>query len=236
MRHAPRERVSWNCCDMSSRYLWLCHAPRERVSWNDWRSSFVSKIGSHAPRERVSWNFPEDDLGYTNFGHAPRERVSWNLLQKFCLLTNCVTLHVSVWVEIMFSPSLGISVQKSRSTWACELKSLAVTCGISFSGHAPRERVSWNALRPWELRLDDCHAPRERVSWNAKTIEIDRRTWVTLHVSVWVEILKTHHLTPLYVQSRSTWACELKFSIVYSSVSYIESRSTWACELKCTWE
>ena len=167
MRHAPRERVSWNCCDMSSRYLWLCHAPRERVSWNDWRSSFVSKIGSHAPRERVSWNFPEDDLGYTNFGHAPRERVSWNLLQKFCLLTNCVTLHVSVWVEIMFSPSLGISVQKSRSTWACELKSVGEqmlpVIKESRSTWACELKYPYYTTSPWKSKG---HAPRERVSWN----------------------------------------------------------------------
>ena len=77
-----------------------------------------------------------------------------------------VTLHVSVWVEIDSSP-----VPEVNNT-----------------GHAPRERVSWNLMwdvrdsvgqtsrSTWacELKFHECgklcwafrHAPRERVSWN----------------------------------------------------------------------
>ena len=58
-----------------------------------------------------------------------------------------VTLHVSVWVEI---PNLFTKYE-------------------NISGHAPRERVSWNCqFKPW--------------------ITADK---VTLHVSVWVEIIKS---------------------------------------------
>ena len=55
---------------------------------------------------------------------------------------------------------------------------------------------------------------------------------VTLHVSVWVEI-KIVATLQLFKQSRSTWACELKFTISLNFVSSALSRSTWACELKC---
>ena len=55
-RHAPRERVSWNCPLVSFQLSFSSHAPRERVSWNDlWRRAMQDE-SSHAPRERVSWN------------------------------------------------------------------------------------------------------------------------------------------------------------------------------------
>ena len=55
--------------------------------------------------------------------------------------------------------------------------------------------------------------------------------FVTLHVSVWVEI--SYRL--MYASrklSRSTWACELKY--IHGSCGHTSpwSRSTWACELK----
>ena len=36
-----------------------------------------------------------------NTGHAPRERVSWNANKSAKPLLLFVTLHVSVWVEII---------------------------------------------------------------------------------------------------------------------------------------
>ena len=121
-------------------------------------------------------------------GHAPRERVSWNAFKQPYLLRRGVTLHVSVWVEIHHSVllfyrhtvTLHVSVwveingvgktsiiDRSRSTWACELK---CPCGYP---HTPLI----------------CHAPRERVSWNsASTRCVTTELHVTLHVSVWVEI------------------------------------------------
>ena len=77
---------------------------------------------------------------------------------------------------------------------------------------------------------------------------------VTLHVSVWVEmhcqqicqlLLHSHaprervswnrSISPMFAQgepSRSTWACELKYSIWAFHQLSDKSRSTWACELK----
>ena len=144
--------------------------------------------------------------------HAPRERVSWNPIFSFLVTKNSVTLHVSVWVEIYKgrgkhennNVTLHVSVWveicilsiftcliKSRSTWACELKSfrfnnvLNVTWSRSTWAcelksvpaltispalcHAPRERVSWN-VTALPFKIDACsHAPRERVSWNCNT-------------------------------------------------------------------
>ena len=53
------------------------------------------------------------------------------------------------------------------------------------------------------------HAPRERVSWNAWYVMQIRELQVTLHVSVWVEI-KYILFDEFMTRSRSTWACELK--------------------------
>ena len=55
------------------------------------------------------------------------------------------------------------------------------------------------------------HAPRERVSWNCSCVVLC-------------------FFRPV---SRSTWACELKFTALCVMMISITSRSTWACELKC---
>ena len=141
--------------------------------------------------------------------HAPRERVSWNCQRNLQFHQRPVTLHVSVWVEI---------IDKNHST-------------NLVNRHAPRERVSWNPVIPineitnnvtlhvsvWveigkalSVFLQECHAPRERVSWNVILSLLTKNFWkVTLHVSVWVEIwifLRWNQ----FIASRSTWACELK--------------------------
>ena len=142
-----------------------------------------------------------------------------------------VTLHVSVWVEIICQEIHSKSTV-SRSTWACELK--------SFPLFQPRvhtlSRSTWACELKWPI-------------YNT----IPNNGLVTLHVSVWVEIVfPSQSLVPL--PSRSTWACELKctvsrfasfFCIVTLHVSVwveiwstrlllrlLKSRSTWACELK----
>ena len=98
-------RSTWACelkwCSGSGRKIYDGHAPRERVSWNQPPRSIAYTSGSHAPRERVSWNgdLVKDFIVF--YCHAPRERVSWNnWFYNIWFLTN-VTLHVSVWVEIM---------------------------------------------------------------------------------------------------------------------------------------
>ena len=141
-----------------------------------------------------------------------------------------VTLHVSVWVEI-YEMWQRIFKQWSRSTWACELKYDKGLYLMDHLSHAPRERVSWNKYffsnhRHYGVTLhvsvwvEICiitppfsfligHAPRERVSWNLPFVARGNSEYVTLHVSVWVEILIYINLLGV-IQSRSTWACELK--------------------------
>ena len=67
------------------------------------------------------------------------------------------------------------------------------------------------------------HAPRERVSWNDKYVICGYRIPVTLHVSVWVEICGVR-LSRLRTESRSTWACELKF-LRYDDISELISHA-----------
>ena len=99
-----RSRSTWACelkCDRRSyRSFTDCHAPRERVSWNVLHIALLPIARCHAPRERVSWNTPEGTYVPKIACHAPRERVSWNLNCSKSISLFCVTLHVSVWVEI----------------------------------------------------------------------------------------------------------------------------------------
>ena len=97
--------------------------------------------------------------------------------------------------------------------------------------HAPRERVSWNFNSCAVTILQWCHAPRERVSWNRVVHGWAGQRLVTLHVSVWVEI-EEEMLRVSMGESRSTWACELKWFVRGGMKPKDESRSTWACELK----
>ena len=64
-----------------------------------------------------------------------------------------------------------------------------------------------------------------------KAIDEGRSLTVTLHVSVWVEI-KYILFDEFMTRSRSTWACELKLRVSCQIVGRASSRSTWACELK----
>ena len=121
----------------------------------------------HAPRERVSWNIPKNSCTIGEIGHAPRERVSWNafifLSCDCCIL---VTLHVSVWVEILYICLLLIFdfVTLHVSVWV-EIFTAKVV-NTRQNSHAPRERVSWNASSLIAQNISIRHAPRERVSWN----------------------------------------------------------------------
>ena len=84
-----------------------------------------------------------------------------------------VTLHVSVWVEIL-------SVIFWNHTW---------------NGHAPRERVSWNWLATGSKRM--CDVTLHVSVWvemGPATLD-QQKAYVTLHVSVWVEIrVKTYSI------------------------------------------
>ena len=99
-------RSTW-ACELKSRkrnILWTVaksHAPRERVSWNYQKAAERNDGIGHAPRERVSWNDDFERLSKMLTGHAPRERVSWNDSYNIHMAQYFVTLHVSVWVEII---------------------------------------------------------------------------------------------------------------------------------------
>ena len=145
-------------------------------------------------------------------------------------ISSLVTLHVSVWVEIP-STVMTYSPPMSRSTWACELKFLKQArkakivqsrstwaCELKCSTHsANRGKSASRSTWACELKYTNSvlalcvyrHAPRERVSWNSPYVNNFKSPCVTLHVSVWVEILviSTGCKTAM---SRSTWACELK--------------------------
>ena len=228
--HAPRERVSWNTLSNDILKTRTGHAPRERVSWNALEFPPLTAHLCHAPRERVSWNFRLDTLLLfplpsrstwacelksalpnhipMNQCHAPRERVSWNNTNISTKHNVNVTLHVSVWVEIL-SVSYAAKFMKSRSTWACELKYCYTTDRTKFSGHAPRERVSWNAQH---TKIAPANVVTLHVSvWVEIALSACpvSASMVTLHVSVWVEIIKTTEAAEFHT-SRSTWACELK--------------------------
>ena len=187
LRHAPRERVSWNIFSKAFSFLLPSHAPRERVSWNleNGRWKDVQTVTLHVS----VWVEISADNSVIAFrtSHAPRERVSWNKTTLSSCMTKQVTLHVSVWVEIHRRGQFWGSWKASRSTWACELKLLYLYYSTFVNGHAPRERVSWNCI--FFLPLGGME--------------------VTLHVSVWVE-MKSHTPRGFSMPSRSTWACELK--------------------------
>ena len=208
-RHAPRERVSWNC--RRDRHIWRCdsHAPRERVSWNwhspipplnsyvtlhvsVWVEILIPFMISCIRQSRSTWACELKCRTGRGWIWRGGSRSTWACELKLFLLDKCqavcyVTLHVSVWVEISphslpllsCSVTLHVSVwveikicpawivrPSSRSTWACELKSFLAILRKDFFGHAPRERVSWNATRWLCCDLHPSHAPRERVSWN----------------------------------------------------------------------
>ena len=203
--------MSWNDRVGYQRLSWVSHAPRERVSWNNGLHLHRCSGDSHAPRERVSWNLQECrqsrpsypsrstwacELKYQRMlciwnDRGSRSTWACELKWKFDCKTSWwtqVTLHVSVWVEIIIV-TIGSIIRMSRSTWACELKWKICYQGRSWTSHAPRERVSWNPeicsqfsfffkvtlhVSVWvemlcafiQFLTISRHAPRERVSWN----------------------------------------------------------------------
>ena len=150
--------------------------------------SNISVCSSHAPRERVSWNKTYLQTIIFVLCHAPRERVSWNVRGLKVAQWKMVTLHVSVWVEIRryYEAWLLRWVTLHVSVWV-EIDEFSID-PHTFSGHAPRERVSWNGIDEVLRCIGTSHAPRERVSWNFHIYLWNFVKSVTLHVSVWVEI------------------------------------------------
>ena len=126
--------------------------------------------------------------------HAPRERVSWN---GYAINQNSIIPS--------HAPRERVSWNAINQTTLCAIHS-----------HAPRERVSWNYVVDQTGLNELRHAPRERVSWNCRWRKYAPFMWVTLHVSVWVEI---NYKNPCEknLTSRSTWACELKSPVAMAT-------------------
>ena len=188
--HAPRERVSWNEILFRLRSIKNRHAPRERVSWN----CFCSIKWIKCNPSRSTWacelkfemkDTEEEETEVTlhvsvwveitekNFfktGTKVTLHVSvWVEISQimYALLHHYVTLHVSVWVEIVNWKKVECTA-RSRSTWACELK-----C-IIFIKIVP----VFASRSTWACELKLCNRQNKSLS-----------TGVTLHVSVWVEIV-----------------------------------------------
>ena len=128
----------------------------------------------------------------------------------------CFAPSRSTWAcELKFlKQARKAKIVQSRSTWACELKCSTHSANRGKSA----SRSTWACeLKYTNSVLALCvyrHAPRERVSWNSPYVNNFKSPCVTLHVSVWVEILviSTGCKTAM---SRSTWACELKLDCKY---------------------
>ena len=165
---------------LPSRSTWACELK--------WQIPYIAcPFQRHAPRERVSWNSSFRHTCLCGVGHAPRERVSWNAIGCPWVSVIAVTLHVSVWVEMVSSSEFS-QRYLSRSTWACELK-LPVrqkyfktywsrstwACELKLHNKAiyafyALSRSTWACELKLPVRQKYfktyCHAPRERVSWN----------------------------------------------------------------------
>ena len=187
--------------------------------------------------------------------HAPRERVSWNLQVRrklFQWYQSRSTWACELKSFLLVRPLISTP---SRSTWACELKWQRKSLQRKNLRHAPRERVSWNTHINNVFKIFRCHAPRERVSWNDTSITAGKTTFVTLHVSVWVEISVLWFSQWLYAVTLhvSVWVeikvkkwKEVNYNVTLHVSVWVEmenstnkrrirmSRSTWACELKYT--
>ena len=207
--HAPRERVSWN--------IWLpplYTSVPVTLHVSVWVEIFISSavltsacVTLHVSvwveifATRAFWLYDYVTL-HVSVWVEIINCTAWNntavvtlhvsvwveiIVPNLYIVISIVTLHVSVWVEIKHSKHT-MNVEESRSTWACELKLSTVSL-------------------LWTLKS---HAPRERVSWNEEEVERLKEELVTLHVSVWVEMFGVEKKSSL-PQSRSTWACELKW-------------------------
>ena len=147
-RHAPRERVSWNCIFWNTIVYSKCHAPRERVSWNALCIYPVSNNFTSRSTWACELKLNTIAVPAPVVCHAPRERVSWNLQVRRKLFQ---------WYQ-------------SRSTWACELKSFLLVRPLI----STPSRSTWACELKWQRkslqRKNLRHAPRERVSWNISVV------------------------------------------------------------------
>ena len=148
-------------------------------------------------------------------------------------LLTYVTLHVSVWVEITNKILKLQRCNRSRSTWACELKCQVFRCFCQIHS----SRSTWACELKWNFcNLKIKYFTASRSTWACELkfyffCVILKYGWVTLHVSVWVEItifweLGSEVKVTLHV---SVW---VEIITIKRDNCIAASRSTWACELK----
>ena len=218
-----------------SRSTWACELKFVKIckyGWGLWsRSTWACELKFNcsfvkplAKLSRSTWACELKCFLVISTSCKTTSRSTWACELKCIVLVEiipvfAVTLHVSVWVEIQ-----------------CPLK----LCD-SIYRHAPRERVSWNLIimkylrilfasrSTWACELKCCQNIQVQVL-NHVTLHVSvwvemktlliwvNRYSVTLHVSVWVEI-HFKSLCTVDKLSRSTWACELKFSPAILTVS-----------------
>ena len=165
-----------------SRSTWACELKYQKPLMNRWwtlsRSTWACEL--KLSYYEINLNLAKVTL------HVSVWVEIWSVLDRWN--GTSVTLHVSVWVEIWPHCRLPETKEVTLhvSVWV-EMKQLSML--LEVLSHAPRERVSWNMERIRSLERNERHAPRERVSWNMRVLMLDFRLLVTLHVSVWVEMV-----------------------------------------------
>ena len=120
---APRERVSWNLVGILRNLRWF----QSRSTWAR-ELKFFGISQSHtpryrrAPRERVSWNLYLYNSSIIPLSRAPRERVSWNAISD--IEQYMANRSRSTWARELKSGwyYFRYFFSPSRSTWARELK------------------------------------------------------------------------------------------------------------------
>ena len=146
---SPWSRSTWACelklFSLKTASVALRHAPRERVSWND----CYSDITQSGRRSRSTWACELKCLTaliILNVWVVTLHVSVWVEIRPFYYkyFDSFVTLHVSVWVEMHLEQQVFLYAQghaprervswnnyravarsqkrRSRSTWACELK------------------------------------------------------------------------------------------------------------------
>ena len=136
----------------------------------------------------MSWNAKTSLKRSWPISHAPRERVSWNALADWYWTGVVVTLHVSVWVEIV-SPrytDFYLMVTLHVSVWVeihCKIMVSALsTVTLHVSVWVEISIRAWAAVRVWSRSTWACELKL------TEFMEKALKRLVTLHVSVWVEI------------------------------------------------
>ena len=186
--------------------------------------------------------------------HPLREDVSWNAntLDGLCM-PNAVILFVRMWVEMLLMKKYLPEWCRSSSSWGCELKCsyllsmiLLYTVILFVRMWVEILILQWYTLSTpssssWGCELKYLcvyvkllrygHPLREDVSWNVDISTSDSNNLVILFVRMWVE-MEMQITEKAWVESSSSWGCELKYHEILQDRHRSRSSSSWGCELK----